>query len=340
VAGPGVSPRVSVVMAARNAEAFLDAAVAQISAQTLTDFEVVVVDDASTDSTPERLAAWAAADPRVTVLTAPEQQGVAACRNLAVASTTGDFVWFTDCDDRWAPDILEVLVTEATRNGADVVLCDALATRVDKDDRTSVIPGGHGPPVRDAQDAVRQLLRGEIQGHLWNKLFSRELAAQAPFPRTRAFSDLGAMGHLLARSHKVVRVDRALYTYVIRRGSILNSKSSRPRDLLDCLDLVRAAVSEVGGSQELADDLRRFEFAMVYLAIMNDLIRRGARDPEALAVRSEVLGAMTRSEMRALARSGYVRLALVASAVRYAGPLYAVAYRVFRRLKWGSVGYY
>jgi glycosyltransferase involved in cell wall biosynthesis len=335
-------PQVSVVMAARDAESFLDAAIAQIAAQTMPDFEVVVVDDASKDGTAARLAAWAAEDPRVTVLTAPHQQGVAASRNLAVGRICGTYVWFTDCDDRWSPDLLEVLVGAAEGSGADVVLCDAIATRDDRQNRRRtmrVIAGGRGPRVRHAQEAVGELLRGEIQGHLWNKLFRRELVLKAPFPLTRAFSDLGAMGHLLARSRGVVRVDRALYTYVIRRGSILNSKSSRPRDLLDCRDLVRSAVDEVGGRITLADDLRRFEFGMIYLAILNDLIRRSARDSEACAVRAEVLAVMTGEELWALVRTGNAWLAFTCAAVVYAHPIYAFAYRVFRRLKWGSVGY-
>jgi glycosyltransferase involved in cell wall biosynthesis len=332
-------PRVSVVMAARNAEGFLDAAIAQITQQTLADFEVVVVDDASTDGTSARLAAWAAADPRVQVLNGAEHQGVAACRNRAVRHATGEYIWFTDCDDRWSPRILEVLVEEATRTDADVVICGALATRIDRGGRTT-IPGGHGPAVRNAQDALGQLLRGEIQGHLWNKLFRRSLALKVPFPQTRAFSDLGAMGHLLARAERIVRVDEALYTYVIRPGSILNSKASRPRDLLDCRDLMRRAVAEVDASEALAVDLRRFEFAMVYVATLNDLIRRSAHDAEANAVRAAVVAAMSGAEIMALARSGHVRLASVAAALRYALPVYTQAYRLFRRLKWGSVGYW
>ncbi len=333
------TPSVSVVMAVRNAEAFMDMAIAQLEQQTFRDFEVVVVDDASTDQTPEILKAWAARDTRVRVLRNPEQQGVPSCRNLAVQQVLGDYVWFADCDDRWSSRVLEVLVGEAKRTGADMVLCQALVTRAESPSKPTIL-GKAGPDVENQVDAVGQLLRSEIQGHLWNKLFRRQLVKQVPFPPTRAFSDLGAMGHLLARAGHIARVDEALYTYVIRPGSILNSRQSRPRDLLDCRDLVRQAVAELGAEEQLASDLRRFEFSLVYLATLNDLIRRSARNGEAAAVRAEVIESMKVREMWALARSGHVRLAVEAAAARFASPVYALAYRVFRRLKWGSVGYW
>lgn len=326
-------------MAVRNAEGFMEAAIAQLAQQTLSDFEVVVVDDASTDQTPEMLKEWATNDARVRLLRNNEQQGVAACRNLAVQHAKGEYIWFTDCDDHWSPRILQTLVEEATKTEADVVLCRALVTRAHANAKTSEL-GAQGPDVHSPVEAVGQLLRGEIQGHLWNKLFRRSLAATVPFPATRAFSDLGAMGHLLARAGRVARVDDALYTYVIRPGSILNSKQSRPRDLLDCRDLVRQAIDEIGARQQLTSDLRRFEFSMVYLATLNDLIRRSASNGESARVRAEVVEAMSLREMLALARSGHVRLALEAAAARYASALYAVAYRAFRRVKWGSVGYW
>ena len=75
-------PSVSVVMAAYDASRFLPAAIAQLEAQTHRDLEVVVVDDASQDDTPEQLAAWAARDPRVRVLRSPDRLGVARAAQL------------------------------------------------------------------------------------------------------------------------------------------------------------------------------------------------------------------------------------------------------------------
>lgn len=336
---PVQGPRVSVVMPARDAAAFLPAAIAQIQAQTFADYEVLVVDDASTDGTRAALHDWAGHDPRVHVIASDERRGVAASRNDAVQRARGDLVWFTDVDDRWSPELLERLVGALDAAGADVAVGRAARVRVD-DDRAVPIAHPGEALLPDGTAALRSLLAGALQGHLWNKLFRRDLLLATPFPGTRAFSDLGAMGHLLARARSVAVVDETLYTYVIRPGSILNSRESRARDLLDVRDLVRAAVAELPDPAAVADDLRRFEYAMVYVAALNDSIRRGRPDAAAKAVRREIRDAMTAGELLALARQGSWRLAAAAGAVRYAFPAYAAAYRLFRRLKWGSVGYW
>jgi hypothetical protein len=94
------------------------------------------------------------------------------------------------------------------------------------------------------------------------------------------------------------------------------------------------------GTASFEADLRRFEFGMVYVPILNDMIRRSEKGEESRAIRAEVRKAMTGAELRALVRDGHRRLALAAWGARSAYPLYGQAYRLFRRLKWGSVGYW
>lgn len=94
-------PRVSVVIAARNAEAFLGEALASVRAQTWHDLEVLVVDGHSTD----RTAAIARAFPGVRCL--PQQgRGFAAAWNQGVREARGEWIAFLDSDDRWLPDKL------------------------------------------------------------------------------------------------------------------------------------------------------------------------------------------------------------------------------------------
>jgi glycosyltransferase involved in cell wall biosynthesis len=100
-AGPP-APTVSVVIPTYNQPALLAEAVASALAQTLADLEVVVVDDGSTDDTPARLAALAAADPRVRVVRQPNA-GTGAARNRGVREARGRYVALMDHDDLWLP---------------------------------------------------------------------------------------------------------------------------------------------------------------------------------------------------------------------------------------------
>ncbi len=329
---------VTVIMSARNAAIYLDSAIEQIEAQTLRTYEVIVVDDASEDATPKLLAEWAARDARVQLLTNAIRLGVARSRNRALRQASGSYLWFADCDDSWSPEILARLVDAARRQQADVVVCGARRVRADGHD-AGLIAGADGPPVRGPDDAIGRLLRGDIEGHLWNKLFSRSLFNGVEFPPSFAFSDLGAMGTLLASARSVALLNESLYTYVLRPGSILNSKDAGPRDLLVCRERMWSAVEELPDSPGLIDDKLRFEYAAVYLPTLHGLIRRDAHDAEALAVRDEIRASITIAAVVKLARLGRVQHAVAALGLKYAFRPYAWAYQAFRRAKWGPVVY-
>jgi glycosyltransferase involved in cell wall biosynthesis len=98
-------PLVSVIMPTRNRADLLVRSIDSVLAQTCRDFELIVVDDASTDHTPARLAAID--DPRLRVLRRERNQGAAAARNAAIAVARGEFLAFQDDDDYWLAQKLE-----------------------------------------------------------------------------------------------------------------------------------------------------------------------------------------------------------------------------------------
>jgi glycosyltransferase involved in cell wall biosynthesis len=100
-------PLVSVITAAFNAENFIADTIASVQAQSLTDWEMLVVDDASGDRTTEIVAAAAEADPRIRLIRLEANGGVARARNAALKEARGRFVAFLDSDDCWLPQKLE-----------------------------------------------------------------------------------------------------------------------------------------------------------------------------------------------------------------------------------------
>jgi glycosyltransferase involved in cell wall biosynthesis len=102
---PLPAPAVSVLMPCYNTAGTLEEALQSIATQTLTDFEVVVVDDGSTDATPHILQRWAAQDSRFTVLRIPHT-GITAALNAGLARCRAPFVARMDSDDRSAPERL------------------------------------------------------------------------------------------------------------------------------------------------------------------------------------------------------------------------------------------
>ena len=96
-------PRVSVIIPTYNRAALVQDAAASVLAQTFRDFELLVVDDGSTDGTPEALAAFAG---EIKVLRHPQRRGVSAARNTGIAAAQGEMLAFLDSDDLWLPEKL------------------------------------------------------------------------------------------------------------------------------------------------------------------------------------------------------------------------------------------
>lgn len=111
--------RISVIVAAYNAAATIDQALGSALAQTERDFEVLVVDDASTDDTAAIVAART--DPRIRLLRAPVNGGPGAARNLGLAAARGEWIAILDADDRFRPERLERLLLLAASSAADMV---------------------------------------------------------------------------------------------------------------------------------------------------------------------------------------------------------------------------
>src|SRR5258708_6914008 len=97
-------PLVSIIIPAYNRKAMLFDAVASVLAQSYRDWELIVVDDGSTDGTADDLHARFGSRVR---LIAQSRRGVAAARNLGVRSARGDYIAFLDSDDFWLPRKLE-----------------------------------------------------------------------------------------------------------------------------------------------------------------------------------------------------------------------------------------
>jgi glycosyltransferase involved in cell wall biosynthesis len=117
---------VSVIMPAFNAAAHLAKTIDSCLAQSYINFELLLVDDGSTDDTAELATRFAAADPRIRIFRIPNS-GIAAARNVAIAQARGEFFALLDSDDVWMPDYLErQLGTLARHPSADVITANAI----------------------------------------------------------------------------------------------------------------------------------------------------------------------------------------------------------------------
>ena len=112
-----MTPRISVVVPLYNKAPYVRRTLDSIARQTFTDFEVIVVDDGSTDEGPEIVRSFA--DQRMRLVT-QTNLGPGAARNRAIEEARGDLIAFLDADDEWLPEYLEEGVAQLDRSGPDV----------------------------------------------------------------------------------------------------------------------------------------------------------------------------------------------------------------------------
>ncbi|MBY0280282.1 glycosyltransferase, partial [Candidatus Binatia bacterium] len=211
------APPVSVVMPVRDGMPWLDESVRSIVAQTFTDFELVVVDDASTDGTADCLATWRRRDPRIRVVRAREPLGLVGSSNAAVAAASGALVARMDADDVSDPERLaRQVAVHAADDGA--ALVGTLMEGIDHDgrlvrpiDRWRLVRRSVFAPFPHGSIVVRRSLLDRVGGYRHGCEYWEDL-------------DLYLR---LARVGRVLVIPEALYRYRFHVGNV------RRRDLSD-----------------------------------------------------------------------------------------------------------
>ena len=113
---------VSVVIPVFNTAPYLHECLDSVLSQTLTDFEVICVDDGSSDNSLAILREYEARDPRVKVVAFPENRGLCQARNVGMDTASGDYTYLLDSDDWLEPTYIEELYTHAVSTGQDIVI--------------------------------------------------------------------------------------------------------------------------------------------------------------------------------------------------------------------------
>ncbi|MGO9108439.1 MAG: glycosyltransferase [Thermoguttaceae bacterium] len=181
-------PAISIITAVRNGMPLIERALQSIQAQTLADWEWLVVDDCSTDNTYNALRSWAAEDPRIRPLRHKWNRGTSAARNTALRATQGEFITYLDHDDEYYSDYLAKVVefhdkAEVLVFGYDMTYDDSDAKRPKSSWDPSQVRGNlfahnivtplgvaHRRPLADQVGGFNELLWHDEDTDLWRRL--------------------------------------------------------------------------------------------------------------------------------------------------------------------------
>ena len=206
-------PQVSVIMAARNAEAYAARALRSLQDQTLEGFEVVVVDDASTDATAETVLSLD--DPRIRLVRLERNAGAAAARNVALQHARAPLVAILDADDVAWPERLAAQVGFLTAHPE----VDVVGGQIRVVDAGGRVVGRRSYPL-DHADIVRTLPHANPLAHSAVMLRARLLRAVGGYPAIPATHDYALWCELERRGAVFANVPAPLCDYRVHRQSI------------------------------------------------------------------------------------------------------------------------
>lgn len=163
------SPKISVIVPVYNTEKYLRRCVDSILAQTFTDFELLLIDDGSTDASGAICDEYASADARVRVFHKPNG-GVSSARNLGLDNARGEWIAFADSDDYVDCNWLDCMVSSTGKD------CDLSCCGFHLHNSTDVAVTNKGVGFKGSNaDLVEKLNQIGMIGALWNKLFRRSI---------------------------------------------------------------------------------------------------------------------------------------------------------------------
>ena len=216
--------RISVIVTAYNIEAYLPRCMESLLGQTCPGLEIILVDDGSTDRTPEICDRYEREHECVRVIH-KENGGPSSARNAGVAAAVGDFIGYVDGDDWVEPEMYERMLEACLEKDADMAIC---TYRQVGRGAEQIHPTGKVLELARVE-ALELYISGHPQYHIyhsvWSKLFRKELIADIRFPEGRKSEDIMYTTRALVKALRCVFLDTPYYNYMMdRETSIMNSK--------------------------------------------------------------------------------------------------------------------
>ncbi|MEO3388976.1 glycosyltransferase family 2 protein [Mesorhizobium sp. CAU 1741] len=239
-------PHVSVIVPAYNAAWCLERTLISIAAQTYPNFDVIIVNDGSTDGTEAVIDAFIAGDVRFRKL-CQSNKGVVEARNSALLKTDGEFVAPIDSDDLWAPDYLCEQVKALQAAPPEVPFSFCYSLWIDEQDRLLSASVPDKPPRTDLIGILRENSVGNGSAAVFRRSALEAVGGYDAtlMPRGARGGEDWKLSLMLTAVHSAVLVPKPLVAYRITAGSLSADANAQAKSLLIVLDDVKKAYPQI-----------------------------------------------------------------------------------------------
>lgn len=216
-------PKVSIIVPVHNTEKYLQACVDSLTAQSLSDIEIVLVENCSTDDSLALCHKIAESDSRIKVLSI-DKADLSTARNEGVRVATGEYIAFVDSDDTVLPKLCEDTYNLAVQHDLGLV-CFALHKVFDNRADKYLYPEDGSVRILSAKEMTTLNLTDKSPAYVCSHLFKRTLFEEQTFPENIYYEDRASTFCFTAACGKGAIINRSYYRYYCRDGSISRSYS-------------------------------------------------------------------------------------------------------------------
>ena len=271
-------PLISLIIPVYNVEQYLTKCVDSVLAQTCGGFEVILVDDGSTDSSGVLCDRYAAAHPQLIRVIHQENAGLGGARNTGIDAARGDYLLFVDSDDFVSPELTEQMMPFA-QAGTDMVIFGAVT--VDTDGRV----------LEDSADGYPENTELELSGfpelifgwpsaciRMYKKTLFTDTGVR--FPSRVWYEDIRTTTKLYTHARHVRYLAQNLYFYLNRPGSITkNANVARNREIIDAFEDILDFYRNSGLFEQYYPQLEYLALYHLYTAASVRVLRIDPRAP-------------------------------------------------------------
>lgn len=263
-------PVISIVIPVYNVESFLEDSLNSVINQTFEDFEVICVDDGSTDNSLEILNDFKNKDFRVKVI-AQKNKGNGGARNTGLKHATGEYVYFMDADDVLFENALEKMYNNIINNNSDIVIFkiawlkdgEPLSYKPQVFPFDEVFKNKSFDEFTFTYKDVKYYIMNYGTFAIWAKFYKKEFLDKYKeyfvFPENTAFADVRFHVASLILASKISFEDDFLYQYRLsNQNSVTNTKSNR-MDIFNVVDSVENFLKQINKYEELKDEFIQFK---------------------------------------------------------------------------------
>lgn len=269
---------VSVIICVYNGEAYIEKAISSVLAQTHSNFQLIIIDDGSTDGTASIVDRFASEDSRIVVVH-QQNAGVAAARQNGIEQAKGEYLMFVDADDWIDETSIERMLCKATDNDADMVWSDAFFEIYNENSAQAKYKTTIKEECTDAW--IRDLVLWKSFGALWIWLFKTSLFRKpnVSFPKNSIYAeDLPVIVSALLYCKRIAYLPEAHYHYrFANQASLTNQGTSHRRldqGIVLAIKHMERAFNEVSNGAQYLEPLMRAKL----FTIRNYVDDAGIRD--------------------------------------------------------------